>query len=569
MSRGAAIRLVAAPVVLGVLWLTRPVFHGLVMFLLVNPLVWLPPLAVLVIGTLAITLAGPREGRRRTLSRLARHPLQSLQSRVWRRPLRVVMALAGVLFLLGVFLNGPLVARSIYANTAYRQIPGLPTAGTVRLVPREVAVQLASSGFNSPTERLTDFRIVRTPRGLAWTALRTPHGLVRTFTKKSAGLVGLEASTTERRVFSADARLEVAPGLRIRDNLRWRLLKERYLIKLGEPSAIQDARGRPLILVPYLSYEGLLVRRPVLGGAFVVHPDGQIEDLSPGEARRRPEIAGSGRLFPDELARRIQDAYAYKRGILNRFFLHEEQTQITDTESNPQPYLIDFGRRGSKWVTVAEPYGRAFATNAIFLTDSVTGSTEIWRVPGNQSLNGNRRAIETVRSVSIPGIVFSDDAVGAREDVAGDAAGGPQAGGGRFRVVEPRPVFAGGRLVYLVSIIPESANSVSKSVIVDAARNKVAAIFNNDTDPRADAKALRYLATGELPTGSAPDGGGARSPTPASEGAPANGTPARPPSRTPAGGEFERRLDRLIRQQERVLRDAQKLRESLRGAGGS
>ncbi len=205
--------------------------------------------------------------------------------------------------------------------------------------------------------------------------------------------------------------------------------------------------------------------------------------------------------------------------------------------------------------------------NAIFLTDSVTGSTEIWRVPGNQSLNGNRRAIQTVRSVSIPGIVFSDDALGAEDGSSADAPRVPDAGGGRFRVVEPRPVFAGGRLVYLISIIPESANSVSKSVIVDAARNKVVAIFNNDTDPQADAKTLRYLATGELPTGSARDGGGAGSPSPA-EGVPPDGPPPRPTSRPPAGRELERRLDRLIRQQERVLRDAQKLRESLRGAGG-
>jgi hypothetical protein len=564
MSRRAASRLVAALAVLGVLWLVRPVFHGIVLFFFVNPLVWFPPLAVLVIGALATTLAGARDpwARSRTPAVMARYPRQSLRRLEPRE--RLVLAMAGVFFLLGAFLNGPLIARSIYANTVYRQIPNLPTGGLVRLVPREVAVQLASSGFNSPTERLTDFHIVRTPRGLAWTALRTPDGLVRTFIKKSEGLVSLAASSTERRVFSADARLQVAPGLRITDNLRWRLLKQRYLIELAEPNAIQDARGRPLILVPYLSYKGLLVRRPVLGGAFVVYPDGRIEDLSPEEARRRPEIAGSGRLFPDELARRIQDAYAYKRGILNNFFLHEEQTQITDTETNPQPYLIDFGPRGSKWVTVAEPYGRAFAMNAIFLTDSVTGSTEIWRVPGNESLNGNRRAIQTVRSVSIPGIVFSDVAVEAQDGSSDDAPRVPDAGGGRFRVVEPRPVFVGRRLVYLVSIIPESANSVSKSVIVDAARNKVVAIFNNDTDPGADAKTLRYLATGELPTGSGPDGGGAGAP----ERAPPDGPPPRLTSRPPAGRELERRLDRLIRQQERVLRDAQALRESLRGAGG-
>ncbi len=205
--------------------------------------------------------------------------------------------------------------------------------------------------------------------------------------------------------------------------------------------------------------------------------------------------------------------------------------------------------------------------NAIFLTDSVTGSTEIWRVPGNQSLNGNRRAIQTVRSVSIPGIVFSDDALGAEDGSSADAPRVPDAGGGRFRVVEPRPVFAGGRLVYLISIIPESANSVSKSVIVDAARNKVVAIFNNDTDPGADAKTLRYLATGELATGSAPDGSGAGPPSPAPQGAPPDGPPPRPTFRPPAGRELERRLDRLIRQQERVLRDAQELRESLRRAG--
>ena len=245
-----------------------------------------------------------------------------------------------------------------------------------------------------------------------------------------------------------------------------------------------DAQGRPIIIVPYVSYKGWLIRRPVLGGVFVVHPDGEIEDLSPDEARKRPEITSTGRLFPDTLARRIQDAYAYKRGIWNRFVLHEEQTQISDTETNQQPYLIDFGERGAKWVTVAEPYGQAFAANAIFLTDTVTGKTEIWRVPRNESLSGNRRAVDTVRSVSIPGVVF-----------AGEGGSGT---GGRFKVVEPRPVFVRGRLLYLVSVIPENGNSVSKSVVVDAARNKVVAIFDNDTDPSADQATLRYLATGEL-----------------------------------------------------------------------
>ena len=56
--------------------------------------------------------------------------------------------------------------------------------------------------------------------------------------------------------------------------------------------------------------------------------------------------------------------------------MHEDQTRITDTELNRQPYLVDFGDDGLglQWVTVAEPFGRAFAASAIFLTDATTAA---------------------------------------------------------------------------------------------------------------------------------------------------------------------------------------------------
>ena len=254
--------------------------------------------------------------------------------------------------------------------------------------------------------------------------------------------------------------------------------------------------------MPYLEYKGILIRRPVLGGVFVVAPDGKIEDLEPEEAARRPELAETGRVFSDTQARRIQEAYQYKGGLWNAWFVHENQTRITDTETNRQPYLVDFGAAGlgTQWVSVAEPYGRAFAASAIFLTDATTGKTRIWRVPARTSLSGNRRALQAVRAVSIPGIDFGD--------------GGPNAtGSGNFRVVEPRPVFvksgqsgAAGRLVYLTSIIPKEANSVSKTVVVDAETNKLVAIFDNDRDPQAEAKTLTYIRTGEVPDDAAAPG---------------------------------------------------------------
>ena len=168
-------------------------------------------------------------------------------------------------------------------------------------------------------------------------------------------------------------------------------------------------------------------------------------------------------------------------------------------------------------------------------------------MPENESLSGNRRAVQTVRSVSIPGVVFAGE---------NNARGT----GGRFKVVEPRPVFVRGRLLYLLSVIPENGNSVSKSVFVDAERNKVAAIFDNDTDPSADEKTLRYLQTGDLDQAAVPEeesGSG----TSGGQRAAGGGDDAQRQTRTPNA--VQRRLERLIRQQRETLRETEELQREI------
>ncbi|MEA2192706.1 MAG: hypothetical protein QOI73_2827 [Solirubrobacteraceae bacterium] len=548
--------LAVALIVLAALWLVRPIFHGFVLFFWTVPFVWLAPLALLAVGALLL-----RRSQRSWTT------LEDLRTGV-RPPSWLVAFPVGafVLFILGASFSGPLVQRAIVTHTTYESIPGLPAGGKVRLVPREVAEQNASSAFNSPTETLTNFRIVNTKDGLKWTALRTPQGLFRVFTKKSKGIVELDAEQTARSLRFIDAELKTAPGLQITDNLRWQLLKRRFLVSLEEPVGIETDKG-PRILVPYLKYKGLLIRRPVLGGVFVVAPDGTIEDLSPQQAARRPDLARSGRIFPDTQARRVQEAYQYKGGLWNAWFVHEKQTRITDTEVNRQPYLVDFGERGlgMQWVTVAEPYGRAFAASAIFLTDAVTGRTRIWRVPERKSLSGNRRAIQAVKAVSIPGVDFGDETPGS----------------GNFRVVEPRPVFVKGRLVYLSSIIPNSANAVSKTVIVDAETNKLVALFDNDRDPQAEEKTLRYIQTGEVPdeaaaptgstdTGATPTTPGATTTTPGTTTTPSPaGTGGSPSgtSTTPSGGGVQRQIEDILRRQRQLVDELERLREAVRKQG--
>ena len=146
------IPIVGGLLALAVLWLVRPWWHGLAMVLWTAPLVWIPPVVLLGIGGYLL-----RRSRRGWTT------LEDLRSGV-RPPVWLVgfPIAAFVVLIVAGSLNGPLVGRAIVNATTYEAIDGLPGGGKVRIVPREVAEQNASSAFNSPTEALTDFRIVNT-----------------------------------------------------------------------------------------------------------------------------------------------------------------------------------------------------------------------------------------------------------------------------------------------------------------------------------------------------------------------------------------------------------------------
>ena len=351
-----------------------------------------------------------------------------------------------------------------------------------------------------------------------------------------------------------DADFRYGPGMRITDNIRWQVYKKKcFSCDVAEMTGV-PARSGPVVIAPYIRYEGnWFVRRPTFGGVYVVHADGRIEDLSPQEAARSALVRESGRLFPEKLARRMADAYKFKRGIWNRLFIHTAQLDVAHTEKNPQPFLQDFGRIGPQWVTTLKPRGRTFTTAGVMTTDAISGKTRVWLAARGQSLLGNQRALDIVRGESFPGIVFSDE---------------DSERGGDFRAVEPRQVFPGGRLQFLVTIIPGSSNRSTMSVIVDAQRQEVAAKF--PASPAGDAELVKYLNTGRLepedtfgPRGEDTRGGGGE-----------NGAGPLPEGRG-AAATLRRLLERNLEEQRRAGRrvadlkaQERDLRRLLRGVGG-
>jgi hypothetical protein len=200
-----------------------------------------------------------------------------------------------------------------------------------------------------------------------------------------------------------------------------------------------------------------------------------------------------------------------------------------------------------KYVTAAEPYGRAFAVNAIFLTDAITGKTELWRPPNNADLTGNRRVLETVRSLSIPRIDFAETSTNAPNDRGG------------FRVIEPRPIVVDGRLVFMTSIVPDNANNVSKTVFIDAATNRTAAIFNNDSDDDVDQKIADFIA------GGTPSGTVDKKDVEGSTGATGGATQATGKKQPEAEGSESARqqVDELLERQRELIEELEQLRDQL------
>jgi len=442
-----------------------------------------------------------------------------------------------------------LYERSDYGALTLQELQG----GLVRVKPYEVAERQSQNGLNSPTERPTNLHIAKVEDELLWTSVRDPDGLFRVLTKPTRGVMSVAAGATAPSVEQSgrryDADFRYGPGMRISENLKWRVYKKKcFTCDVAEMTGVPTPDG-PIIIAPYIRYVGSwFVRRPTFGGVYLLRPDGSIKDLSPERAARSPLVRESGRLFPEKLARRIADAYKFKRGIWNRLFVHTDQLEVADTDDNRQPFLQDFGKLGPQWVTTLKPRGRTFTTAGVMTTDAVSGRTRLWLARRGQSLIGNQRTLDIVRGESFPGIDFAE-------------SDGPDAGG-KFRVVEPRQVFPGGRLHFLLSIIPDAANRVTMSVVVDADTQRVTGRF--PASPEGDADLIEYLRTGRLPDEADED----QPPAPAKGGRPA-ADPANDPAST---------LRRLLRENRAEQRRAagrisdlkaqeRDLRRLLRGAG--
>jgi hypothetical protein len=368
---------------------------------------------------------------------------------------RWIVAYLGVLAVvfIGLFLQNEIRYTLAAKKIDYIKRAELPEFSPIRLTPKPVATRYAEDSFQNPQEHLGDSQIVLDQGRLVRVSPRLPDGGLLYLVNKMNGFVTVQVDTLERKVNIYDQKFKYSEGVGVFDNIYFRLPLKRYFATYSsEPTYLRNDSGEWVTVVPYMTYKGFPFRIPEWGGVMVVSADGTINDYTPAEAESISYLKGN-RIYPKELALYYADSYAYNGGILNKWFLHRNQTEIVSLPSD-ESVIHSATAEGFKQVIVAEPYGRSYGIFKVFVFDATTGKREIVEFDQNSQLTGPIAAADYIK----------------REFPTYDWSG--------FSLSEPRPVKVAGDLNWLLSIIPNDSAGIAKTVLLNAKTNKVVGVDN-------------------------------------------------------------------------------------------
>jgi len=258
LSSVGRVRLVVGlVVVLFLTWLVSPIFHGLIMALYVN---W-PFFLVVVVGTV-------------------------LGAYLWRvgdkDPAKIVMVVATVAALAYLVTASPLRDLKYLASIEAEEIEEMPETTGLRFLPYDVAARFGLNIQDDSTLMLGEFEPLDNGEGgIDWVAPREPNGTWNSMANNQDGVMVIRPDGSAEIV---NQEFRGGEGMALYRNVNWKLKRKKFFAHHTNQYYVLD--GKELLgVVPYISYGfSFPVMVPRWGGVLVVHPDGEIENLSPEQA---------------------------------------------------------------------------------------------------------------------------------------------------------------------------------------------------------------------------------------------------------------------------------------------
>ena len=443
-------QLIIIILIMMIIWFLRPFFQPLVMGFVISPLKAIFIIAIIV----GIVVLLRKFGKINFIPSGAGSYTMKASNKV---PALVTAGYIFGLLILIIALNFEGEIRLLFTSKQYdfttRQ--DLPTFEPIRLTPKQVATRYAEDSFQSPQEHLGDSQIAIIDGKLKRVFPRLPDGTLLYFLNKMSGFVTVDVDTLERKVSIDNQEFMYSEGVGIFDNIYFQLLKKNYFVTYtNQPIYLKDDNGKWVTVVPYTKYHGFLFTVPYWGGVAVVDSAGKITDYTPEQAQNISYLKGN-RIFPKEIAEYYAEAYSYRGGLINKWFLHKNQIELVSLPGEEKIFHVPT-TEGLKQLLVAEPYGRSYGIYKIFIFDSTTGKREIINYDQNSQLTGPVAAADYIKKEF------------------------PTYNWNSFSLAEPRPLNLSGDLYWLLSIIPNDAAGIAKTVFFDAKTNKVVGVDTED-----------------------------------------------------------------------------------------
>src|SRR5215204_5496066 len=426
--------LVGLAVALFFVWLVSPAFHGLVMALYVE---WPFFLTILVGVVLGVYLWNVGD----------------------KDPAKLVAVVAAVAAVAYFFIAAPLRDLKYLDSIGAKEIEEMPDTTRVRYLPYEVAARFGQNTQDDSTLVLGDFEpLDNNEGGIDWVAPREPNGAWNSFINNQDGVMVIKPDGSAELV---SQEFKWGEGMALHRNVAWKLKRERFFVHhTNQYYVLHD--GELLGLVPYVSYRfSFPVMVPQWGGVMVVHPDGEIEDLSPEEAITDGRFEGE-RLYPEQLARKVGDVWKYRNGYWNTWSAHEDEAVIPEigatgedkssrgssanqVSTNQMPFLIPT-EGGPQWFLAAEPYGGSFSMYRAIYINAHDGEVTYFRPDTGSALIGVNKGLDYARA-TFPNYQWGRNAI----------------------LLEPRPIIKDETLYWMATITNADTAGVNKTVMVNSA----------------------------------------------------------------------------------------------------
>ena len=480
-------------VVVGLGYLTRPLWHGLVYSAIYSP----TGLLVVGGGSLAAVIiwylppdriesdssggSGGSDGP--TVISEDFDPVGELSGPSNGAPgakFRLLAVIIGILiavsFLVGG-ISGTLEQRTLAQETMAdaTEVEEFPQANpeNPRVVPRRVSEITTRGEVSYRQHRLGTSDIARREDGsLAWSYPIEPDGFRNTLLLNQRGVLLSDMTRIDDRRTETfdDTQFTYGEGMFLHRSADWQLKKTDYLARYTDDAVEFTHDGTPYMYYPKTGHEWRLTpfphTVPVWEGGALVLPDGEIRHLTPEEAQES-EIVDGQRLYPVSLTRVEMGSLGYRNGIVNQLPVvgaHRGEIEVAELPpgaDNEQPFIIDLAGERMSYVTAMEPYGAdSRGLDEVWFADAETGEYTFFGT-NRETLTGPERAM---------GIARSEDS--------------QTNWGENFVVTEPVPTIVDENLWWHIKVSPTDFTDVTRNVFVNADSGAAVAV-QTDNETRA------------------------------------------------------------------------------------